>query len=96
MDSDLEVGSELGGWAEPRSGRSLRSAGAGLGLTVQGCPPAATLERWGCGQNALWRRSRIPAERGRRLGGACVLLAAVQKRERLGESSREQSARTLR
>ena len=95
VDSGLEAGSELGGWAEPRSGRSLRSAGAGLWLTVQDCPPAATVERWGCGQNALWRRSRIPAERGRCLGGACVRLAAVQERERLGERSREQPARTL-
>lgn len=97
VGSDLEAGSELGGWAEPRSGRSLRSAGAGPGLTVQGCPPpAATVEPRDCGQNGLWRRSRIPAEPGRRLGGACVRLAAVQEIERLAERSQEQPARTLR
>lgn len=88
MGSDLEAGSELGGWAEPRSGRSLRSAGAGPGLTVQGVLlPRRPSSPGTVGKNGLWRRSRIPARQGRRLGGACVRLAAVQEIERLAERS---------
>lgn len=78
VGSDLEAGSELGVWVATQEWAESGSGG-GAWANGPGCPPPTT-------STGLWAERAVEKKpnsgrAGRRLGGACVRLAAVQEME---------------